>query len=82
MKINVQMSIIELIKHYNDDFRVSHALMNEFKFSNDFKFFTSNLIIFCQQEYLSVKKHIYRGKKKLEFCHYTDKIYTNAIDGF
>ena len=76
------MSIIESIKHENDDFREPYALMNELKFSNDFKFFSSNLIIFCQQEYLSVKKHIYRGKKKLEFCHYTNKICTKATDGF
>ena len=82
MKINSQMSIRESIKHENDDFREPYVLMNQFKFSNDFKFFTSILIIFCQQEYLSVKKHIYRGKKKLEFCHYTDKTYTNATDGF
>ena len=36
----------------------------------------------CQTKYLSVKKHIYRGKKKFGICHYMDKTYAQRVEGF
>jgi len=42
-------------------------------------FFLIILIIFCQQLYLTEKKHIYRGKKKIGNLSLYNKIYMNEI---
>jgi len=42
-------------------------------------FFYRFLIIFCQQLYLTEKKHIYRGKKKIGNLSLYNKIYMNEI---